>query len=346
MKKSWERHFRSFLSRSTKGSREDVLDVQHRGSYVAQPDPTRVQPIQSDDVDMQQLGRRHTLDNSPSVRSRVNPTVSDAAVRGGSQFQSVFSNRQPSTWRQEQDIHEKDNASEARTLSKSYEADSSLDQRGRRFQSYDSLENQLHRYQDLNLGSKIDRYKLLAPNQRILEGGLSKVDEINSRSNSAPFGGGAAIGPGGIATIAEMGVTNLILDSNYNRQSNRKKGGVQREIKVAFTEYHNSAVDTKSAFLGDEKSTAGGKVFAPIFEEHRLSKSYFYIIESTYFESSYLRKMCSPIKIRIDCDACRSAKTTISEISDLFAQSCSWDRNLDVWPKVFFDSSHYIFRTS
>ncbi len=82
---------------------------------------------------------------------------------------------------------------------------------------------------------------------------------------------GAAIGPGGMATIAQM--ANMPLDSNSIRQPSRKKGGVQREIKVAFTEIHNSAVDTKSAFLGDEKSTAGGKVFANMSQENRLCKS-------------------------------------------------------------------------
>jgi hypothetical protein len=102
-----------------------------------------------------------------------------------------------------------------------------------------------------------------------------KISEINSSSMSAPLGGGAAIGPGGIATIAQMGIGNMQLDSNTNHQSHRKKGGVQREMKVAFTEIHNSSVDTKSAFLGDEKSIAGGKVFALMSQENRLGKLFY-----------------------------------------------------------------------
>ena len=85
LKKSWERSFRSFLSRSNnKGAKEDALDVQHRGSYVTPPDsPGNIRPIHSDDIDIPHHGRRHTLDNSQNVRPRENPpNVSDAAVRG------------------------------------------------------------------------------------------------------------------------------------------------------------------------------------------------------------------------------------------------------------------------
>jgi len=365
VKKSWEKHFRSFLSRSNtatnnnnnnKGSKEDALDVQHRGSYVTPPDsPGNLRPIHSDNTDMpRHYSRRHTLDNSPPVvvphaKGDI-PIVHDAAVRGGSQFEAVFSKKQESTTtiltqiqiQPEKHIHEEQTNPEAtatRPLSKSYEEDSSLDHRSRRFQSCDSLENQLHKYQDLNIGSKIDRYRLLAPNQRIPEGGLSlsKINEKSTSSVSAPYTSGAAIGPGGMATIAQL--ANIPLDSHHsNRQSHRRKAGVQREIKLAFTEIHNSAVDTKSAFLGDEKSIAGGRVFAPLSQENRLCKSLIYIfIEFLFFLSSepcifYTLYSYSSIQVRCNHHASGSTTTFISKIVvHLVTQPCHWNRCMAGW---------------
>ena len=274
LKKSWEKHFRSFLARSSKGSKEDVLDIQHRGSYVTPPDSPGSHPhIYADDMDLPKRDRRQTVDNSPNSRHRENATVSDSAVRGGSHFQAVFHNNIASAHRHGQGVYDENNASDARTLSKSYEADSSLDQRGRRFKSCESLDNPLHRGQDMNLGTKIDRYKLLAPNQRIPEGGLSKLIENNS-SISAPHSSGATSHPDRIATVPEMGMINMPLDSNSKRQSYRRKGAVQREMKVAFTEFHNSSRDTYSAFLGDEKSIAGGKALAALSQENRLGECF------------------------------------------------------------------------
>ena len=196
-------------------------------------------------------------------------------------------------------LEENDCPPEARALSKSYEADSSLDQRGRRFKSCESFDNRSYRGPDLSVGTKVDRYKLLAPNQRIPEGGLSEINDIDSSSSiSAPYGGGAVIGPGGVAT-PELRMMSRDFDSRSSRQSYRRKGGVQREIKVAFTEFHNSSGDTKSAFLGDEKSIAGGKIFVPMSQENRLGGKFYIksVPVSQCFEIMFFISDDSTIKV-------------------------------------------------
>jgi len=209
-----------------------------------------------------------------NTQSQVDATTSDSAVRGGSLFKSFKS----SSWRG----GDKDNQDiQSVGLSKSYDG-SSINQKAMKARSTGSLDVTMRRGQDTahhaaqgSVSSMVvDQKQLLAPNQRVLEGGLMALiqgspvhgGELFSKGDfmpTVPIQGGAIIGEGGRAKAFDPAMA-ASTSAKPRPGGSQRQGVVHKDMKKAFTEFHNSQQygrDATSPFLGEDKSVSGGKAF-------------------------------------------------------------------------------------
>lgn len=224
-KKTWERHYKSFLTRRVLGNspKSSASDEDASGRSGKFPGSRRLFRSRSTSRNSDVLPPIYKMPDMPILtQSKSNE---EAAVRGGNFFQSVFS-------RNKSDASEDLSGHSAKSVKSSNDGPISPSQRQRvksldRIKSVDALDSTLRGGQDKSYHSP----KVAKP---------KKYDDLET-----PVHGGKPT-----AAVASRSGGHVPAALSASTQKSR-------EMKKAFTEFHNSAtysLDSSSPYLGDEPS--------------------------------------------------------------------------------------------
>jgi hypothetical protein len=241
-KKKWEQHYKNFLTKRILGSPRSANSGETRsvsgdddsGRSGIFPGSRRIIIRKKSDL-LPPLASMASMPAMPDLTT--SKSNEDAAVRGGNFFQSVFS-RERST---------------STDVSNNLHSSQQQQQQKRRIKSTDSLDSTLRGGQDKTYSPKNQRF-LKRLDEPLVHGGVAALPPPPPppppKLDDPPVHGGVATPPP--SSPKPQHVPSAL--SSALSASMRKS----REMKKAFTEFHNSAkfsLDASSPYLGDDPST-------------------------------------------------------------------------------------------
>jgi hypothetical protein len=259
-KKAWERHYRSFLKRTTssspgqvqtppspgnrKGKSElddNVSQQSNGGSYRSSkfflvPGSKRLLTRQLPDKQPQQGSAMPSMPVLTKGRSQSN---GDMTVKGGNFFSQVF--------------HKHDTSAKSKSSSPVV---------ARKIKSMDALDSTIRRGQEKTYSPKNQRFVHTDMELGGPPGPGSATPPLVSSTSTTPHGSPLPLHPS--SPRSPHTKAPALLPKALSSSGTAKKPA-STEIKKAFTEFHNSATfskDSTSAYLGDDTSATGNTYFA------------------------------------------------------------------------------------